>query len=308
MSTTLGASPPGSRRSARPPEPTSSGEAHRGGSLSIHVQPTDRGSSLRVGRDFPGPRGGRAGTALAPRPDVRRSGPPDPTIHVVSEPRDPFRSLTLEAFVRRLASAEPVPGGGSASAIAASLGASLVAMVAVLSEGRPKYAAHAVMHAVMGARGRELADRFLTLADEDAAAYGAFSAAMKLPKETEVDRAARSVALRAAALTAAEVPLRCVEACRDLVIAAEALAGRSNVNASSDLVVASLLAEAAARGGAANVLVNLPSIGDEAAAKRLTLRVDGLLGEVERLAGATRQAVYSGVGRPPLPVGPSGAA
>lgn len=226
----------------------------------------------------------------------------------MSEPRDPFRSLTLEAFVRRLASAEPVPGGGSASAIAASLGASLVAMVAALSEGRPKYAANAVTHAVMGARGRELADRFLTLADEDAAAYGAFSAAMKLPKETEVDRAARSVALRAAALTAAEVPLRCVEACRDLVIAAEALAGRSNLNASSDLVVASLLAEAAARGGAANVLVNLPSIGDEAAAKRLTLRVDGLLGEVERLAGATRQAVYTGVNRPPLPVGPSGAA
>jgi formiminotetrahydrofolate cyclodeaminase len=174
-------------------------------------------------------------------------------------------------------------------------------MVASLSEGRPKYEAHAALIARSLSAGRELADRCLRLADEDAAAYAGFSVALKLPKETDVERDARSAAIRAAARSAALAPLGAVEACREIVAAAEALAGRSNANASSDLAVAALLAEAGARGAAANVLVNLPMTGDEALAAELSFRVDGLLGEIERLAVATREVVRSGAAREPLP-------
>lgn len=211
-----------------------------------------------------------------------------------------FRDLTLDAFVERLSSAEPAPGGGSASAIAASLGASLVAMVAALSADRPKYADHAALHALAGDAGRRLADRFLQLADEDAAAYSAFAAALKLPRETDAERELRSGRLRSAARVAADVPLACVEACAELVAAAEALAGRSNANASSDLGVAALLGEAAARGAAANVIVNLPSIGDEAAAAALRGRVAALLDGIAARAAATHAAVRDGSPRPPL--------
>jgi formiminotetrahydrofolate cyclodeaminase len=218
-----------------------------------------------------------------------------------SDATSSFRELTLGGFVDRLASSEPVPGGGSAAAVAASLGAALVAMVASLSEGRPKYATHAELHARSRETGERLAARFLDLADEDAAAYAVFAAAMKLPRATEEEQAARKTALGSAARTAAEIPLLTVEACLELVAAAESLVGRSNVNASSDLDVAALLGEAAARGAAANVLINLPSVDDESYSGEATARVMKLLDSVEEIAATIHSGVRDAEPRDPLP-------
>jgi len=211
-----------------------------------------------------------------------------------------FRDLTLGSFVDRLASAEPVPGGGSASAVAASLGAALVAMVASLSEGRPKYAAHADLHHESQAVGRRLTTRFLDLADEDAVAYAEFAAAMKLPRTTEQEHGERKAALSTAARRAAEVPLRTVEACLELVATAESLVGRSNTNASSDLDVATLLGEAAARGAAANVLINLPSVDDDSYSGEATARVMRLLDSIAEIVASVHAGVRSGETREPL--------
>jgi formiminotetrahydrofolate cyclodeaminase len=216
--------------------------------------------------------------------------------------------MTLDGFIQLLGSSAPSPGGGAASAVAASCGAALVAMVASLSVDRPRYSAHAASHARHGAAGRTLAGRLLELADEDAVAYAAFAAALKLPRDTDAEKVVRTAAIRASARVAAEAPLRTLQACRDVVTGSEGLAGRSNLNASSDLAVASRLAEAAAHGAAENVIVNLPSLGDEGLADEMRGRVEALLAEIEELAESTRAHVERGELRDPEPdvAGPVG--
>jgi formiminotetrahydrofolate cyclodeaminase len=214
-----------------------------------------------------------------------------------------FRDLTIDEFMRRLASSDPVPGGGSAAAIAAALGSSLVTMVASLTTGRPKYVDHEPMLGWAAETGRRLGARFLDIADADADAYGGYAAALKMPRDNDDEIAARTSAMEAAARRASEVPFSCVEACLELVQAAEALAGRSNPNASSDVDVAALLGEAAARSAAANVMINLPSTGDPELEGQLTRRVTELLAAIDDLASQTHQAIGSGARRDP--VGPA---
>lgn len=219
-----------------------------------------------------------------------------------------FRDLTLTEFGEKLASSEPVPGGGSASAVAASLAASLVGMVATLSQGRPKYADHASLHETAVPAARRLARELLDIADEDAAAYAACAIALKLPREAFADKELRDQQVKATAQVAAEVPLRCVERCREVLVLAEALAGRSNLNASSDLRVAALLAEAAGHGAAENVLVNIPLIGETEWTRGAESRVRHLLDEISALKDRVHEIVSSGEQREALAAVPEIAA
>lgn len=181
--------------------------------------------------------------------------------------------LSLRSFTDLLASDAPVPGGGSASAVVASLGASLLAMVARLSQGRERYAQFGVTieRALTAADAGRV--RLLELAGEDAAAYRGLVDARAAARAGGSTTAGRD-AMQEAAREAARVPMAIVRECYVVMDHVDRMAGRSNLGAASDLDVAARLLEAAARGAGANVLVNLPAMGDERLA-------DSMLGELE---------------------------
>src|SRR5437879_11970342 len=89
-------------------------------------------------------------------------------------------------------------------------------------------------------------------------------AAMRLPKSTEEEKAARVDAMQGAYRKATEVPLETMRRCIEALELAEAAVKKGNRGATTDAGVAILLAEAAIRGSSLNCYVNLAAIKDEA--------------------------------------------
>src|SRR6185503_1968628 len=113
---------------------------------------------------------------------------------------------SVSAFVAAVAAPTPAPGGGSVSAHVGALAAALTQMVAGLTLGRKKYAAVEADMRELAMRAAALVNELTGLVERDAAAYGAVTAAYKLPKEPESAAAARERAVADALLAAARVP------------------------------------------------------------------------------------------------------
>jgi formiminotetrahydrofolate cyclodeaminase len=197
-------------------------------------------------------------------------------------------NLPVHAFLERLGSSDPVPGGGSAAALAAAMGAALVAMVAELTTGRPAYAEHEATIRKLRFDALDRRNELLDLAQQDAEAYDAVVRARHLPKESEAEKAARSSALEAAMLEAARIPLRAAVVASEVLDLAERIAPIGNRNAVSDAGVAAQLAAAGLRGAVLNVRINLPYLADDdplrASAPAEIARLEALAANGERAA------------------------
>ena len=140
-------------------------------------------------------------------------------------------------------------------------------MLAALTIGKPKYAAHdALMKAVALGAG-ETAERLLALADADAQAYDAVSAAYKLPKATPAEQATRAEAIQAAMKGAIEPPLKVMEECLEAIGLAKNAVAVGNVNAASDGAAGAEFCRSAMTVASYNVRINLVAITDAAYAK-----------------------------------------
>lgn len=175
-----------------------------------------------------------------------------------------MKDMTLAQFCATTASNEPAPGGGSVSALAGALAASLAEMVAQLTLGKKSYEDAAQEMQAMIPQAAALRAELLDEITRDSTSFSAYMEALALPKDTDEQKEIRRNAMQSALKKAAEVPLHVAVTAAKIMPLAAALVKRGNANAVTDGIVAAMMTRTAVLGALLNVKINLGSIKDEA--------------------------------------------
>lgn len=201
--------------------------------------------------------------------------------------------MTVNTYLDVLKSDAPAPGGGSVSALSGAQGIGLALMVCDLTLGKEKYADYQTICAEAKEKGLSVYNRLVEAIDKDTEAFNLVSAAFKMPKETDEEKAARKQAIADGTLVATQVPFETMEIALEGLKIVESLEGKSNPNASSDLGVAALNLMSAVRGAWLNVKINLPGVKDEEAAKNFAEKGEAIIAEAEKLAAPIYERVLA---------------
>lgn len=202
----------------------------------------------------------------------------------------------IQFFMDKLASKSPEPGGGSVAALTGALGAALVSMVANLTLGKEKYKEVQPQIELLLKDSEKLRAEMQDLIQKDTEAYGALSAVYKMPKNTDEEKAARTVKMQEALKKACQVPFDIGLKSLEVAKLASRAADIGNVGAVSDAGVAVLLAQACAQSSALNVKINVNSIKDEAYNKDTWTRMQDVLKQVAALEKSVMETTYKKMG------------
>ncbi|MDO4690407.1 MAG: cyclodeaminase/cyclohydrolase family protein [Fusobacterium sp.] len=202
-------------------------------------------------------------------------------------------------FLNEVDSSSPAPGGGSVSALASSLGASLGRMVAHLSFGKKKYEANSdEVKAAFVKNFDELLkikEELNILIDKDSEAYNTVMAAFKLPKETEEEKAIRSAEIQKCTKFAIQTPYDIVVLSGKAISLLGTIMEYGNQNAITDIGVGTLLLMTGLEGGILNVKVNLSSIEDKEYVEKISKEIAAIKAdaakEVERIMSIVNAAL-----------------
>lgn len=211
-----------------------------------------------------------------------------------------FIEKSVKEYVANVASGDPTPGGGSVAALAGSLGGALTNMVKNLTVGKKAYeelSDEIKSQILENAKEVEaLTESLNNIVDEDTKAFDEVMKAFKLPKETEEEKAARSLAIQEGYRIALEVPLRSAEKCLKILELQRVFADYGNVNAITDVGVGTLLAYTGLEGALFNVTINLGSIKDQAYKTEISTQVDEILSTGNQLKEELLKIVYKRLG------------
>jgi glutamate formiminotransferase len=165
---------------------------------------------------------------------------------------------TVRPFVERIASSEPVPGGGSVAALAGALGAALGQMAIRITKDKKNYIQHADKFADALDRLAPYTSALLELIDADSEAYGRVMAGYKLPKDSDE----RERTIQDGLIRATEIPSRTANCAAEALLVLEELRSIIHINVASDLQVGMQMLRSALRGAIANMRTNLTDIKD----------------------------------------------
>lgn len=173
--------------------------------------------------------------------------------------------LNLAAFADETASESPAPGGGSISAYVGALGISLGTMVANLSAHKPgiNWEDQWEKFSEQAEKGQRLKDQLVHLVDEDTNAFNKIMDAIRLPKGSDAEKAARLQGIEDASKYAIEVPFMVMEKSLASMDVIKAMAEYGNPNSVSDAGVGALCARTAVMGAYLNVKINAADLEDK---------------------------------------------
>jgi glutamate formiminotransferase/formiminotetrahydrofolate cyclodeaminase len=178
-------------------------------------------------------------------------------------------SSTIQNYIDQLSSSSPTPGGGNVSAFCGTLASSLGIMVCNLSFGKKKYLNVEEDLKNMKNELEECKGDFLLLARQDNEAFDQVMEAFRFPKETEEQKAFRSVKIEEATIKAGIVPSRVISLCKKITPILMNIAEKGNQNSLSDAGVALSLISTSAQGAYLNVLINCSSYRNNPEAAQL---------------------------------------
>jgi formiminotetrahydrofolate cyclodeaminase len=195
-----------------------------------------------------------------------------------------LRENTLTQFTEVLASDAPAPGGGSIAALNGTLAAALLQMVGGLTIGKEKYKEfEAEIQTIMN-NAKEQQNKLLLGIDEDTEAFNKVSAVFSMPKETDVEKTARSGAMQEALKGATLAPLATMKAAHGCLKLAARAYGKVNTTCLSDFGSAVLCSLASVRAAWLNVKINLSGIKDGEFIEKTGSEARGILADSEKLA------------------------
>ena len=183
---------------------------------------------------------------------------------ITEKANEPLANMTVRDFTELVGARTSAPGGGSVSALAASLGAGLGAMMGWMTYGTKKFEAlDSKMRKNIPPLYAQM-KQLISMIDADTNAFNDYMIAMKMPKNTAEEKALREEKMQEGIKKAIEVPLKVMRLGDECWQWMFEMAKVGNMSSRSDLEVGAKNLESGIWGAHRNVLINLPQIKDEA--------------------------------------------